>query len=227
MLKFVLHIIVALTVIIIMTGCIYEKQEVIISTEVIEQISEITIKENDNTIDIESDKEVDAQAIEPVLKCNSIIDDIESPINSEDILKNEAEPLVEEEEIEIQIKTEPAFYLSEYERNVVECMVMGESGAEPYDGQLLVAQCIINACLKEGIQPSEVRKKYGYAGWNSNPSDSVKEAVSVVFDEGYELIDEFILYFYAPKLCKSNWHESQRFITEVGGHRFFAEWETN
>lgn len=121
-------------------------------------------------------------------------------------------------------KPKSAFYLSEYERWVVECIVMGESGAEPYKGQLLVAQCILNGCKKEGIQPSALRTKYQYSGWNENPSESVKKAVSAVFDDGYKATNEYILYFYAPKYAKGRWHETQKFVCEVGGHRFFAEW---
>lgn len=134
----------------------------------------------------------------------------------------ETEP--KKEDNELVVEDEPTFYLSDYERRIVECMVMGESGNQPYDGQVLVAQCVLNACLKDGLQPSEVRTKYKYSGWHNNPSDSVKEAVSAVFDDGHKVTDEFILYFYAPKYCNSKWHESQRFVIEVGGHRFFAEW---
>ena len=102
---------------------------------------------------------------------------------------------------------------------------MGESGSEPYEGQVLVAQCLLNACLKDGLQPSEVRTKYKYSGWNDNPTDSVKDVVSAVFDDGYKITDEYVLYFYAPKYSKGQWHETQRFVIELGGHRFFAEWD--
>lgn len=153
-------------------------------------------------------------------------------IEPETAVENEIEKMVLEtkkiEDIEIvkaefETETESMFYLSEEERRIAECIVMGESGAEPYKGQLLVAQCLLNACLKDGLQPSEVRKVYKYSGWNSNPSESVKNAVSEVFDNGYKVTDEYVLYFYAPKLCNSKWHETQKFVTEVGGHRFFAE----
>lgn len=101
---------------------------------------------------------------------------------------------------------------------------MGEAKGEPYEGQVLVAQCILNACIKDGLQPSEVREEYQYSGWDDEPSQSVKDAVSKVFDEGYKETDEFVLYFYAPKYVGSKWHETQKFVCEVGGHRFFAEW---
>lgn len=122
------------------------------------------------------------------------------------------------------VESQSEFYLSDYERWVVECIVMGEAGGETYEGQVLLAQCILNGVVKEGVQPSELRRKYEYAGWNENPSSSVKKAVSDVFDKGYKITDEYILYFYAPKYTTSSWHESQRFVCEVGNHRFFAEW---
>lgn len=121
------------------------------------------------------------------------------------------------------VKDESIFHLIDYERWVVECIVMGESGGEPYEGQMLVAQCILNACLKDDLNPSEVRKKYKYSGWNENPTKSVKQAVSAVFDLEEKIVDEPILYFYAPSLCKSKWHETQIFVIECGGHRFFKE----
>lgn len=115
----------------------------------------------------------------------------------------------------------PRFYLTDEERRIVECVVMGEAGAESYEGQVLVAQCILNACLLEGWQPSQVRVNYRYAGWHDEPSQSVKDAVSAVFDHGFEIVSEPIVYFYAPKLCKSEWHESQTWVITEGGHKFF------
>lgn len=136
--------------------------------------------------------------------------------------------IVVEEVVEVEVKPEfkeVAFELSEYERWIVECMVMGEAGGESYKGKLLVAQCILNACLREDIQPSKVRTRYKYSGWKEDVSDEVKAAVSEVFDDGYKAVDEPILYFYAPKYCKSDWHETQRHVITEGGHKFFALWE--
>lgn len=161
-----------------------------------------------------------AESIESV----GTITETDNKVFDEPIINTETENKDVEVKEEDEIKVEPLFYLSDYECWIAECVVMGESGIESYEGQVLVAQCLLNACLKDGLQPSEVRTKYKYAGWHENPTDSVKEAVSAVFDDGYRITDEPILYFYAPKYSKGKWHETQRFIIEVGGHRFFAEW---
>ena len=118
----------------------------------------------------------------------------------------------------------PAYALTVAERDLVERVVMAESGGEPYEGQMLVAQCIYNACVLDGIQPAEAVIVYQYSPNRPDPSESVKKAVAAVFDLGETATDEPILYFYAPAWCTSSWHESQCFVIELGGHRFFKEW---
>ena len=100
---------------------------------------------------------------------------------------------------------------------------MAESGGESYEGQMLVAQCILNGAEKQGVQPSEAVEIYQYAGARPKPTQSVKDAVAAVFDRGETVVDEPVLYFYNPAIVESEWHESQIFVIEVGGHRFFAE----
>ena len=204
--NFLFIIIVIVLTIITIVGfmCCEHKPKRIIETD--KQPIEKTIEEDNITIEIETDKDGDTnQAVEPVSLGNFKSDEPYNKIHAK----------------------EEFFYLSDYERWVAECIVMGESGGEPYDGQMAVAQCILNACLKDGLKPSEVRKKYKYSGWNDKPTQSVKTAVSSVFDVGDKITDKFILYFYAPKYVDSKWHETQCFVMQIGGHRFFSEWEVD
>lgn len=122
---------------------------------------------------------------------------------------------------------EPTVYLSASERDTVERVVMAESGGESFEGQMLVAQCILNAAEKEGVQPSEAVVIYSYTSNRPDPTQSVKDAVAAVFDRGEVAIDAPVMYFYNPALVTSDWHESQIFVAEVGGHRFFAERSPN
>lgn len=136
---------------------------------------------------------------------------------------------------EIENEFMPAFDLSDDERWIVCCIVAGEAGGESYEGQWAVAQCIYQACINNNLQPSEVKIQYQYSGWNEtlefdNPElwAQIEEIVSRVFDYGEMCVDDEILWFYAPKWMKngvSEWHESQRFIIEIGGHRFFGKWD--
>ena len=119
----------------------------------------------------------------------------------------------------------PFYALTAEQRDIVERVVMAEAGGESFKGQMLVAQCILNACNKDGIEPSEAVVRYQYTKRRPDASESVKKAVAAVFDDGQTVTDEPVLYFYAPAIVASAWHESQDFVIEVGGHRFFAESE--
>nr|DAW16673.1 MAG TPA: Cell Wall Hydrolase [Caudoviricetes sp.] len=135
----------------------------------------------------------------------------------------------------------PFYPITEDDRYVIECIVAGEAKGEPTEGKMAVAQCLLNAMVKDGLSASEARKKYQYSGWddelqNSNPDcwAEVCEAVSRVFDDGEFVSENPILYFYAPKRVYSRWHESLNHAVTMGGHKFFyldedvnADWFLN
>ena len=127
-----------------------------------------------------------------------------------------AEPVAEE--------PTPRYPLTDDERYEVERVVMAEAGSESREGIMAVAQCILNASEKEGVRPTEAIRMYKYTPNRKEPNEAVKEAVTAVFDNGETVTDEKILYFYADYIY-SGWHESQRFVTQIGVHRFFAEKE--
>ena len=103
---------------------------------------------------------------------------------------------------------------------------MAESGGESFEGQMLVAQCILTP-REGGRAASEAVVIYSYTSNRPDPTQSVKDAVAAVFDRGEVAIDAPVMYFYNPALVTSDWHESQIFVAEVGGHRFFAERSPN
>lgn len=107
---------------------------------------------------------------------------------------------------------EPAvrYPLTDAERDVVERVVMAEAGGESFEGQMLVAQCILNAAEKRGVDPSEAVVLYSYTKSRPDPTQHVKDAVAAVFDRGETVVDEPILYFYNPALVTSDFHESQK-----------------
>ena len=155
---------------------------------------------------------------------------------------DQIEPLIENESLQLIAaptpeQTAPEYFypMSDYERWLVESIVAGESGIEPYWGKVAVASCILNACLLEDKRPEEIQSMYGYAGWkpieefesecmeaygNTDLADEVRDAVSQVFDKG-EVLSNEILWFCSGY---SEWHESQRFVIEIGNHRFFGSW---
>lgn len=139
-----------------------------------------------------------------------------------------AEPSTTPTIIELKTETpeptpEKRYSLTDEERAIVEAVVAAESAIESFEGQVLVAQCILNSAEARNMRPDEiVLEKNQYATPRYELRHMVEAAVSAVFDDGYTVTDEPIRFFYAPKYCYSKWHEeSLTFCIEVGGHRFF------
>ena len=59
-----------------------------------------------------------------------------------------------------------------------------------------------------------------YDGYNTDVQPDTRAAVYRVFDLDSP-VHPSVQYFYAPSLCRSDWHESLTFVTEIGGHRYF------
>ena len=141
-------------------------------------------------------------------------------------------------------------HLTDSERHVVESIVAGESGNQPFVGKKLVGQAVYNAMLRDNISPSQVRKQYSYSGYkdidefekeclkaygNTNAADECRQAVKEIFDNCSMPTDDFVLFFYAPAHSKGTWHENAKtlkpitYVNEdgsttnyIGGHKFFA-----
>lgn len=141
-------------------------------------------------------------------------------------------------------------HLTDSERHVVESIVAGESGNQPFVGKKLVCQAIYNGMLRDNMSPSQVRKQYSYDGYkdidefekeclkaygNTNAADECRQAVKEIFDNYSMPTDDFVLFFYAPAHSKGTWHENAKtlkpitYINEdgsttnyIGGHKFFA-----
>ena len=108
-------------------------------------------------------------------------------------------------------------HLTDSERHVVESIVAGESGNQPFVGKKLVAQAIYNGMLRDNMSPSQVRKQYSYDGYkdidefekeclkaygNTNAADECRQAVKEIFDNYSMPTDDFVLFFYAPAHSK-------------------------
>ena len=123
-----------------------------------------------------------------------------------------------------EIVPEARYALTDAERDIVERVVMAEAEGEGFDGQRLVAQCILNTAEATDMRPDEVvLAPNQYASPAAEASQEVKDAVSAVFDDGDMVTDEPIRWFYAQARVYSAWHESKAFVLEYGGHRFFKE----
>ena len=102
---------------------------------------------------------------------------------------------------------------------------MGEFGND-YVGAVLVAQAIRDSMTLTGVyNTAQIARQWGYtARIRTNVSDATKRAVAFVFDQGGSAVQHTVYYFYASHLIYSSWHETQRFVVQYGGCRFFSRW---
>ena len=110
--------------------------------------------------------------------------------------------------------------LSSYDRAKLERLVMGEAGSMGYNGCALVAQCIRDAMNRSNTTSIDriISEYQYYAPTNKEPNQTVKDAVSYIFDQNGSAVQHRILCFYTGS---SNWHETQNFIVGFGNVRFF------
>ena len=160
----------------------------------------------------------------------TLTNNLASEYNIEPVVEVEPEPVCEIENDIVEF--EPYYSITDDDRYVIEHIVAGEAGHEPLLGKMAVAQCILNAMKQDGLTASGVRETYRYSGRmkenfpTNYPEDwaEVQQAVWCVFDNGEKVTEENILWFYAPKYSSGSWHNTQQFVIEIGGHRFFAPW---
>ena len=174
------------------------------------------------------------QSVQYTIKTEPIEESKLEPVEPQYIY---VEPQIVEQESEIEHYKSP-INLTEDDRWFIESVIAGECAYEPYEGKLAVAQCYFDAMIKDGLSAREVKDVYQYAGWNPNLDKQdrkmyieVMDAVHDIFDMGQFVTEKPILFFYAPSLCDSPWHESQNYAMTIGGHKFFyltedenAEW---
>lgn len=110
--------------------------------------------------------------------------------------------------------------LSSYDRARLERLVMGEAGSMGYNGCALVAQCIRDAMNRSNTTSIDriISEYQYYAPTNKEPNQTVKDAVSYIFDQNGSAVQHRILCFYTGS---SGWHETQNFIVGCGNVRFF------
>lgn len=166
----------------------------------------------------------------------TLTNNLANEYNVEPVVEVEPEPICEIENDIVEFK--PYYSITDDDRYVIERIVAGEAGHEPLLGKMAVAQCILNAMEQDNLTVSGVREIYQYSGWMKEnfpanyPEDwaEVQQAVWCVFDNGEKVTEENILWFYSPANMNggrggtSSFHESQKFVIEIGGHRFFAPW---
>ena len=113
--------------------------------------------------------------------------------------------------------------LNDADRDMTERILMGEAGGEGFIGMALVAQCIRDTYINGSYSSiAQLLKANGYYGSTSMAgSETAKEVVNYIFDQGCSAVQHDIRIFYASNMCSSAWHESQEFVVQYNYVRFF------
>lgn len=113
--------------------------------------------------------------------------------------------------------------LTDEDRDMAERILMGEAGGEGYIGMALVAQCIRDTYVNGSYSSiAQLLKVNGYYGSTSiTPSQTAKDVVNYIFDQGGSAVQHNIRIFYATNMCSSSWHEAQDFVVQYNYVRFF------
>lgn len=104
--------------------------------------------------------------------------------------------------------------------------VLTTEGGYDYEVCLAVAQCLYNTCEKYDWEytPAQIIEMYQYAYPSNFISEEALTAYKEIFLDGVVCTEvEDATIFYAHEYCHSAYHESQIFITEINGVRFFKE----
>lgn len=115
-----------------------------------------------------------------------------------------------------------------YDFDYVVGVVAAESRGEPYEGQVAVAQCILETSQKTLLTPEEVVKmknRYASPCETQEEKDLVMDSCIDVFIHGEKAFDEPIEYFYSTRGgFVSDWHENNlEYVATIGNHKFFKE----
>lgn len=112
-------------------------------------------------------------------------------------------------------------------RDNLERLVMGEAGNQGFIGAALVAQTIHDTMIHDGCYDVlTIKQTHGYSGeLYYEPNENVKRAVALIFDKGGIAVQHRLLYFYAPAVVSSDFHERMQYVVSYGEHKFFDNWE--
>lgn len=115
-----------------------------------------------------------------------------------------------------------AIQLSDDERELAANIVMREFGFGGYIACCIQAQALRDAVIYRDSSVEEVYHAYQYDayGFIYSPNKDSYNAVDYIFDGGLA-VPHRILFMYCPSYAESPWHESQEFVLQYNGVRFF------
>ncbi len=123
----------------------------------------------------------------------------------------------------------PDVTVTDEELELLERLVTAEAQGESYEGQLAVANVVIDRTLSPAfpdtikaviLQPGQFCPVAKGIINTITPSDTARQAVADAL-KGHRIIEENALYFYNPRIVsRGHWIRTRQTVTDIGNHRF-------
>lgn len=123
-------------------------------------------------------------------------------------------------EVPISVSDRIAWEITSEEEELVARVVAAMARGEDNLTQQAVAQSIRNTCEMKNMTVEEAIEWGRYPVYTGDVPASCKGVTQKVM-EGYNAVDDILLYCYNPDTQSGEWHESQEFVAQVGSLRFF------
>jgi len=142
-----------------------------------------------------------------------------SPIEVE--IDDSGEVILPDEQTPDEATETQSLLQTEAEREMIERVVMAEAMGEPFEGQVAVAQTILDRAVLWDMTPVEVISQNSqYADmYPGEGSQSVKDAVAAVFDQGHRAFEDPVTHFHSGS--EPYWAEVKTSRGQIGGHKFY------
>lgn len=118
--------------------------------------------------------------------------------------------------------TPQAISLTDADRELIATVVMHEFGDDGYEACCLQAQAFRDGMVFGQVSAETAYHSFQYDAYplTKIPNQDCYDAVDYIF-AGNAAVPHRVLYMYTPEYCSSSWHESQNFVVEYKGIRFF------
>lgn len=115
-----------------------------------------------------------------------------------------------------------AIVLTEDDRELVARIVMNEFGDGGYEACCLQAQAFRDGMIFSNLSVENTYHQFQYDAYSldKTPNKDCYKAVDYIF-AGNIVVPHRIIYMYDTNYCSSAWHETQNFVIEYKGIRFF------
>lgn len=123
----------------------------------------------------------------------------------------------------LMIYEKPAFAFNEAETKLLAGLVMAEAGGECYEGQLAVANVVINR-LEHGFWGDDIGRVIYAKGQFARPKKQYSDMAYLAAEEtmaGRRILPECALYFQKAKVD----YFYGEWLVNIGGHNFYGSEE--